>query len=93
MQNRVYLANNTETTTPPYMLLNAGVGTDITGRSGKILFNIAVFGNNLLNTAYQDHLNRLKYFEEYPNDPRGHSGIYNMGRNVGLKLSVPLTIK
>ena len=46
-------------------------------------------GNNLFNVAYQDHLNRLKYFEDYPNDPRGH-GIYNMGRNFSIKLDVPL---
>jgi iron complex outermembrane recepter protein len=92
-QNRVYLANNTETPTPGYTLLNAGIGTDITNRSGKVLINVGVFGNNLLDVAYQDHLSRLKYFEPYPNDPRGHSGIYNMGRNAGIKISVPINVK
>ena len=92
-QNRVYLANNTETGTPGYILLNAGIGTDIANHAGKIMFNIAAFGNNLANTAYQDHLSRVKYFEEFPTDPRGHSGIYNMGRNIGIKLSVPFNIK
>ena len=58
-----------------------------------MLFNISVFGNNLFDVAYQDHLSRLKYFEFYPNDPRGHSGIYNMGRNVGVKLSIPIDVK
>lgn len=92
-QDRVYLANNTETPTAGYTLFNAGIGTDVTNKSGKTLFNIGVFGNNLLDVAYQDNLSRLKYFEQYPNDPRGHSGIYNMGRNIGIKISVPFTVK
>jgi iron complex outermembrane receptor protein len=75
------------------MLLNAGLGSDITNRAGKIIFNIGIFGNNLLNVAYQDNMSRLKYFEEYPNDPRGHLGIFNMGRNIGIKLSVPFGVK
>lgn len=89
-QDRVYLTDNTETRTPGYTLVNAGVGGDIVGHSGKTIFNISVFGNNLFDVAYQDHLSRLKYFEQYPADPRGHSGIYNMGRNIGLKFSVPI---
>ena len=92
-QNRVYLANNTETVTPGYTLVNMGAGTDITDKKGKVLFNIGLFGNNLFDVAYQDHLSRLKYFEEYPADPRGHSGIYNMGRNIGIKLLVPFGVK
>jgi iron complex outermembrane receptor protein len=91
-QNRVYLTDNTETPTPGYVLLNAGLGSDITNRKGKALFNIGIFGNNLANVAYQDNMSRLKYFEEYPTDPRGHLGIYNMGRNVGVKLSIPINV-
>jgi len=48
--------------------------------------------SNLLNTAYQDHLSRLKYFEFYPNST-GHNGIYNMGRNISVKLDFPLAFK
>ena len=92
-QNRVYLANNTETATPGYTLFNAGIGSDITNHSGKTILNVSVFGNNLFNVAYEDHLSRLKYFEPYPDDPRGHSGIYNMGRNIGVKVSVPISVK
>ena len=92
-QYRVYLTDNTETPTPGYTLINAGFGSDVVNRSGKTMFNLSIFGNNLFNVAYQDPLSRLKYFEEYPNDPRGHSGIYNMGRNIGIKLSVPFTVK
>jgi len=91
-QNRVYLTDNTETPTPGYTLVNAGLGSDITNRAGKTMFNISLFGNNIFNVAYQDALSRLKYFEEYPTDPRGHLGIYNMGRNVGVKLSIPFDV-
>jgi iron complex outermembrane receptor protein len=92
-QNRAYTAYNTETPTPGYTLFNAGLGTDIVDGAGNTLFNVSVFGNNLFDVAYQDHLSRLKYFEPYPTDPRGHSGIYNIGRNIGIKISVPLNVK
>lgn len=92
-QNHVFSAYGTETPTPGYTLLNAGIGTDITNRKGVVTCNISVFGNNLTDVAYQDHLSRLKYFEPYPTDPRGRSGIYNMGRNIGVKLEIPLYVK
>lgn len=92
-QDRIFSANNTETVTAAYHLLNAGLGTEIVNRSGKALLNISIFGDNLLDASYQDHLNRLKYFEPYPNDPRGHPGIFNMGRNIGVKVSVPLNVR
>ena len=89
-QNRVYLVDNTETATPGYNLFNAGFGAGITNAKGKTLFNLYVMGNNLFDVAYQDHLSRLKYFEPYPTDPRPHHGIYNMGRNISVKLDFPL---
>ena len=92
-QHRVYTASNTETATPGYVLFNGGVGSDIVNQSGKTLFNISIFGSNLLDAAYQDHLSRLKYFEPYPSDPRGRSGIYNIGRNIAIKVSVPFNLK
>lgn len=92
-QNRAYLAYNTETATTGYTLFNAGLGADITNKDGKTLFNVSLLAKNIFNVAYQSHLSRLKYFEQYPDDPRGHSGIYDMGANVGLKVSVPLDIQ
>jgi iron complex outermembrane recepter protein len=92
-QNRVYSADNTETPTPDYILFNAGVGVDITDIHRKVLLSINILGNNITDVAYQSHLSRLKYFEEYPNNPTGRSGIYNMGRNLGFKLTVPLNFK
>lgn len=92
-QDRVYLENNTETPTAGYQLLNAGFGSDILNKKGKPMFTISFLGNNLLNVAYQSGLNRLKYFEPYPNNFTGHDGIYNMGRNFSLRINVPLNFK
>lgn len=89
-QNRVYLTDGTETPTPGYTLFNAGIGAGFTNKKGKTMFNIYVMGNNLFDVAYQDHLSRLKYFEDYPSDPRPYHGIYNMGRNISFKINVPL---
>jgi iron complex outermembrane receptor protein len=89
-QNRAYLEDNTETPTPGYQLFNAGLGGDITNRKGKTIVTVMVLGDNLFNVVYQSHLNRLKYFEPYPDDPRPYHGIYNMGRNFSLKLNFPL---
>ena len=92
-QKRVYLENGTETPTPGYQLVNAGVGTDILNKAGKTFLNVSFMGNNLLNVAYQSGLNRMKYFEAYPNNFTGHDGIYNMGRNFSIKVNVPLRFK
>jgi len=89
-QDRVYLTDNTETPTAGYTLFNAGIGAGFCDKQGKTIFNLYFMGNNLFDVAYQDHLNRLKYFEPYPDDPRGH-GIFNMGRNFSIKLNVPLS--
>ena len=92
-QNRAYLENDTETPTNGYQLLNAGIGTDVNNKKGDMLFNITFFGNNLMDVGYQSHLNRLKYFEDYPGNFTGRNGIYNMGRNFSVKVNVPLRIK
>jgi iron complex outermembrane receptor protein len=88
-QNRVYLADNTETPTPGYTLINAGVGGGFTNKQNKIVFNIYILANNIFDVIYQDHLSRLKYFEPYPNSPGPYHGIYNMGRNISFKLDFP----
>ena len=88
-QDQIFAAYSTETRTPGYTLFNAGVGGSITDKAGKTICSIYMMGNNLFDVAYQDHLSRLKYFEPYPSDARGH-GIYNMGRNISFKLDFPL---
>ncbi|MBV9986365.1 MAG: TonB-dependent receptor, partial [Chitinophagaceae bacterium] len=89
-QNRVFSAYGTETPTPGYTLFNAGVGGSFTNKDGKIVMSLYIMGNNLFNTGYQDHLNRLKYFEDYPGNFTGRNGIYNMGRNIAFKIDFPL---
>ena len=89
-QNKVYLTDNTETSTPGYTLFNAGIGAGITNKNNKTIFNLYIMGNNLFNTAYQDHLSRLKYFEFYSYSPTGHYGIYNEGRNIVFKIDFPI---
>ena len=89
-QNRTYLAFGTETPTPGYQLFNAGLGGDIINKKGISVLTFSLLGNNLFDVAYQSHLNRLKYFEDFPDDPRPNHGIYNMGRNFSIKINVPL---
>jgi iron complex outermembrane receptor protein len=89
-QNRVFTAYNTETSTPGYILFNAGAGADLLNKKGKVVLSINILADNITDLAYQSHLSRLKYFEPYPDNPTGRKGIYNMGRNVSFKLIVPL---
>ncbi|MCG2794039.1 MAG: TonB-dependent receptor [Weeksellaceae bacterium] len=85
-QNRVYSYDDTETPTRGYTLINLGAGTGINDKNGKNILDVYLLANNIFDTAYQDHLSRLKYFEEYAASPNGHLGIYNMGRNISIKL-------
>ena len=95
-QNRAYIEFGTETPTPGYALFNAGTGCTFTNKAGKSILSVYIMGNNLFDRAYQDHLNRLKYFVwqtasgyTVPS-PNGGYGIYNMGRNISFKIDVPL---
>jgi iron complex outermembrane receptor protein len=47
--------------------------------------------NNILDTGYQDHLNRLKYAPENP--ATGRRGVFNMGRNVSVKVVFPFSFR
>jgi iron complex outermembrane receptor protein len=85
-QNKIFGAYNTETITPDYVLFNLGIGTDITSRN-KTLFSIYAGINNLTDVSYQSHLSRLKY--NGINNLTGRTGVYNMGRNISLKVIVP----
>jgi iron complex outermembrane recepter protein len=87
-QNDPFTGFNTETSTPSYSLLNAGIGSDIVSH-GKPLFSLFLGANNITDVAYQNHLSRLKYAPE--NTVTGRMGVYNLGRNFSLKLNVPLS--
>ena len=86
-QNKFYSAFGTETETAGYRLLNAGIGTDVISKT-KTVLSFYISATNLTDVAYQSHLSRLKYTAE--NNVTGRAGVYNMGRNISLKLIVPL---
>ncbi len=86
-QDHYYRADDTETATPAYCLLNAAIGTDIMFK-GHSVACLSIMGTNLTNKAYQSHLSRLKYADVNP--VTGRQGVLNMGRNIIFKLTVPL---
>ena len=86
-QTHVFSADDTETPTPGYALLNLSAGTDIQLK-GKKIAELYITADNLLDKAYQNHLSRLKYCDE--NVVTGRRGVYNMGRNVTFKVVVPI---
>ncbi|WP_377097074.1 TonB-dependent receptor [Mucilaginibacter calamicampi] len=88
-QNRFYATDDTETATPGYSLFSLGTGITVKNKADKTVFELSVMADNIFDKAYQSHLNRLKYFEYYQTSPNGRYGIYNMGRNVSFRLTVP----
>lgn len=91
-QNEALLAYGTETITPGYTLINLGAGTDVArgnakDGAGRTLFSLYLTVQNLFDVAYQSHQNRLKYFGV--NEATGRAGVFNMGRNVSVKVVVP----
>ncbi|MHA4810883.1 TonB-dependent receptor [Flavitalea flava] len=84
-QNRYLALNATETATPGYSLVNLGVSTELSAGGSKMIQGM-IQVNNIFDAVYQSNLSRLKYFEYYADSPKGRSGIYNMGRNICLKL-------
>ena len=90
-QHNIFFAYNTETATPGYTILNAGIGADFANAKGKEIFSLNISGNNLGDVAYQNHLSRLKYSAE--NLVTGRTGVFNMGRNFSIKLNIPFSYK
>ena len=88
-QSHVYSADDTETVTPGYALLNLSAGSDIQIK-GKKIAELYITADNLLDKAYQNHLSRLKYADV--NSVTGRRGVYNMGRNITIKVVVPVSL-
>ena len=88
-QSHIYRADETETETPSYTLLNLQAGTDIQIGSKK-LAEFYIIADNLLDKAYQNHLSRLKYADF--NAVTGRQGVFNMGRNITMKLIIPIDL-
>ena len=89
-QNHFHAAYGTETATPSYTLFNLSAGTDFMYHGHKVV-SLYFFVNNIFDRAYQHHLSRLKYADE--NSVTGRTGVYNMGRNLGVKVIVPIVFK
>ena len=82
-----YEYNASTTATKGYVLFNVGAGGDIVSH-GRTVCSIYLVCTNLFNTAYMDYMSRFKY---YPvNYTTGRVGVFNMGRNISVKLLVPL---
>ncbi len=85
-QNHPFTSFGTETETPGYFLLNAGMSTNIYHKTRKVV-SVYVLANNLTDVAYQNHLSRLKYTGV--NEVTGRQGVFNMGRNFVFRVNVP----
>ncbi len=90
-QNNFYSAFDTETATPAYFLLNAGFGGSVSTKQGREICKVYITAENLLDRGYQSHLSRLKYAPQ--NLATGRQGVFNMGRNISLKVLAPLKFK
>lgn len=80
-QNR--FAENYETATSAYSLLNVGVHATLNLFKKNDFLFLAIQVDNLLDTAFQNHLSRLKYAPENP--ATGRVGVFNMGRSFNVK--------
>lgn len=89
-QQKPYFAYHTETATPGYTLVNAGLGSEIVNKKEKVICTVHFAAINLADVAYQNHLSRLKYTDV--NNLSRRIGVFNMGRNFSLKINVPLYI-
>lgn len=86
-QSHVFEFGGTETPTGAYTLLGASAGCEITHK-GRTAAAITIVLENATNKVYTSHLSRLKYA---PENPVTHvQGVANMGRNLTIKLNVPL---
>jgi hypothetical protein len=68
----------------------------IVNKAGDTISGAVFTGNsvdlsalNIGDVAYQSHLSRLKYAAV--NEVTGRQGVFNVGRNFGLKINVPLS--
>ncbi len=86
-QTHPFTGYNTETATSDYWLVDVNAGTDIVLKN-KTLFSVHLSAMNIGDVAYQSHLSRLKYLAV--NNVTGRMGIFNMGRNFGIRINVPL---
>lgn len=88
-QDHFYGVDDTETATPDYALLSLSAGVDL-HLKGHNCIELSLTCQNLLDKVYQSHLSRLKYADT--NALTGRMGVAGMGRNICLKVNIPLDI-
>ena len=86
-QNKVFYKFDNETITPGYTLLNIGAGASIYAKKKQVV-TVYLMAANLTDVAYLSNMSRLKYADI--NNATGRTGVYNMGRNISIKLSFPI---
>ncbi len=80
-----YMASTTAT--KGYVLFSVGVGGDIVSKE-RTTCSVYITCSNLFDTPYMDYMSRFKYYPvNYTTD---RVGVFNMGRNISIKLVVPL---
>lgn len=89
-QRQFFSGFDTETATAGYTLINWGFGSDVVSRKHQLSFSWHAGITNLFDVVWQSHLSRLKYTEV--NLVNGRTGVFNPGRNIYLKLIVPIRI-
>ncbi len=87
-QDHPFTGYNTETATPDYWLVGANISADFVSK-GKTICTLSLTAENLGDVAYQNSLSRFKYLAV--NNVTGRQGVFNEGRNFGIKLNVPLS--
>ena len=93
-QRNIYSELYTELPSYAYTLCNAGIGANFVNKKTRhTVCSLFLNGTNLTNIAYADHTSHNQYFLAYHATPvtvtRQGQGIYNMGRNLGIKLLFP----
>ena len=103
-QKNIYSAEWNELPSASYTLYNIGFGTSfVTRKTKRTMVSLYVNCTNLFDLAYVDHTSRPQYFWAYNGSYAGlanngvtsavvtqpSQGIYNMGRNAGIKLIFP----
>ncbi|HTE01794.1 MAG TPA: TonB-dependent receptor [Mucilaginibacter sp.] len=91
-QNKFFSAYGTETYTAGYNLLSAGIGGNLVNKAGNTVLKLFIEGTNLANVNYQSNMSRLKYFDNPTVPPGVQPGIFNMGRNISVKIVVPFDL-
>jgi len=96
-QNDVYKISGTyygvpADAVPGYALLYAGVGTNVMSH-GRKMCSVYVNVDNIANLSYIDYMSRFRYITNTLAGGATSNYIYNMGRNISVKVCFPLDFK